>query len=177
MGFEEIKEIINNKIAEIALGIENDGLVNELASALSHKIPKNGLSECIHSFVQTAGTNTSANGDYICSKCGKVEKQMQFKSAISTTLKPSLSKKEIKAIKNNLRKITPEAEKIVNDFQMKPSWNSEELDKVLPKETSIEEVIPQPCPYSQIIKCCTMQDYARNVAIRDCKQALLGRKD
>jgi hypothetical protein len=37
----------------------------------------------------------------------------------------------------------------------------------MPKKITIEEVKPKPCPYSETIKCCTIQDYARNQALHD----------
>ena len=38
---------------------------------------------------------------------------------------------------------------------------------LIPKKTRIGELQPKPCPYSEKIKCCTMQDYARNEAISE----------
>ena len=41
------------------------------------KLCQGHIIECEHIFEKN---NTSINGDYVCSKCGKVEKQMQFKA-------------------------------------------------------------------------------------------------
>ena len=45
---------------------------------------------------------------------------------------------------------------------------------LLPKKVRLEELKAKPCPYSEEIKCCTMQDYARNQCIDEMKQKLEG---
>ena len=43
------------------------------------------------------------------------------------------------------------------------------LKAEMPREITIEEVKPKLCPYSETIKCCTAQDYARNQALHDSR--------
>ena len=49
-----------------------------------------------------------------------------------------------------------------------------EILALLPKKKEIKELKSKPCPYSDKIKCCTMQDYARNQCIDDIKEVLNG---
>ena len=50
----------------------------------------------------------------------------------------------------------------------------QEILALLPKKKEIKELKSKPCPYSEEIKCCTMQDYARNQCIDEMKQKLEG---
>ena len=50
----------------------------------------------------------------------------------------------------------------------------QEILALLPKKKEIKELKSKPCPYSDKIKCCTMQDYARNQCIDDIKEVLNG---
>ena len=41
---------------------------------------------------------------------------------------------------------------------------------MLPEEITIKKLKSKPCPYSDKIKCCTMQDYCFNSAIQEYKR-------